>query len=80
MDIGTAITIGKTFLDRGSSGQGSSKELSPLEAFRQVQGSRRQMLDSQPLDPAGKVGIPQQINYDQTRQFWASLLTDYLRG
>tara|TARA_R100001015_G_scaffold4274_1_gene1528 strand:- start:95 stop:334 length:240 start_codon:yes stop_codon:yes gene_type:complete len=79
MDIGTAITIGKTFLDRGGSSEGSAGQLTPLEAFRLAQGNRG-MIDSQPLDPAGKVGMPQQINYDQTRQFWASLLTDYIRG
>jgi len=79
MDIGTIIGIGKTFLDSGSSGQSSAGQLSPIEAFRLAQGGRG-MIDSQPLDPAGKVSPPQQIGYGQTRQFWASLLTDYLRG
>ena len=51
MDIGTIIGIGKTFLDRGSSGEGSAGQLTPLEAFRLAQGGRG-MIDSQPLDPA----------------------------
>ena len=38
MDIGTIIGIGKTFLDRGSSGEGSAGQLTPLEAFRLAQG------------------------------------------
>ena len=81
MDIGTILSIGSTVLSSRRKEGGDSSGMSAMEALDLMSSKNRRIptLPS-PLDPAGKVTAPQQINYDQTRQFWASLLTDYLRG
>ncbi len=79
MDIGTIIGIGKTFLDRGDSGNNSGG-LTPIEMYNQVKGQRREPFRATPLEDATPTVAPEQVGYDQTRRFWASLLTDYLEG
>jgi hypothetical protein len=80
MDIGTIIDIGKTFLDDKDSGGGGSTGLTPIEIYNEVTSQRRLPFKGTPLDPATPTTAPEQVGYDQTRRFWASLLTDYLRG
>ena len=80
MDIGTIIGIGKTFLGGGSSGGGSSSNQFDAASFYQGLRKNRVLRTSSPLDPAESVGMPQQITYAQTRQFWNGLLSEYLRS
>ena len=52
----------------------------PIEIYNEVTSQRRLPFKGTPLDPATPTTAPEQVGYDQTRRFWASLLTDYLRG
>nr|BAR34437.1 hypothetical protein [uncultured Mediterranean phage uvMED] len=80
MDIGTIIGIGKTFLGGGSSGGGGSSNQFDAADFYQTLRAGRTLRQTAPLDPAESVGMPQQITYSQTRQFWNGLLSEYLRS
>ena len=60
---------------------GGSGGMSALEAQKLMSTKDMRITPGRnPLEPAFQVSPPEQITYDQTRQFWASLLTDYLRG
>ena len=80
MDIGTIIGIGKTFLGGGSSGGEDSSNQFDAANFYQTLRARRTLRQTSPLDPAESVGMPQQVTYSQTRQFWNGLLSEYLRS
>ena len=80
MDIGTIIGIGKTFLGGGSSGGGSSSNQFDAADFYQGLRDSRKLRPTAPLKPAESAGMPQQITYSQTRQFWNGLLSEYLRS
>jgi|TARA_R100001086_G_scaffold133054_1_gene69120 hypothetical protein len=81
MDIGTILSIGSTVMASRRKEGGGSGGMSALEAQKLMSTKDMRITPGRnPLEPAFQVSPPEQITYDQTRQFWASLLTDYLRG
>ena len=81
MDIGTILSIGSTVVSSRRKEGGGSSGMSALEAQKLMSTKDMRIpLGRNQLEPAFQVSPPEQITYDQTRQFWASLLTDYLRG
>jgi hypothetical protein len=80
MDIGTILSIGSTVMaSRKKQGGGSGNRFDAANYYEDLRQGRM-LMETQPLQPARPVAPPEQVTYDQTRQFWASLLTDYLRG
>ena len=81
MDIGTILSIGSTVMASRRKEGGGSSGMSAMEALDLMSTKDKRIpLGKNPLEPAFQVSPPEQVTYDQTRQFWASLLTDYLRG
>jgi hypothetical protein len=81
MDIGTILSIGSTVMASRRKEGGGSGGMSALEAQKLMSTKDMRITPGRnPLEPAFQVSPPEQITYDQTRQFWANLLTDYLRG
>ena len=81
MDIGTILSIGSTVMASRRKEGGGSGGMSALEAQKLMSTKDMRITPGRnPLEPAFQVSPPEQVTYDQTRQFWANLLTDYLRG
>ena len=81
MDIGTMLSIGSTVMASRRKEGGGSGGMSAIEALDLMSTKNMRITPGRnPLEPAFQVSPPEQVTYDQTRQFWASLLTDYLRG
>ena len=81
MDIGTILSIGSTVMASRRKEGGGSGGMSAIEALDLMSTKNMRITPGRnPLEPALQVSPPEQVTYDQTRQFWANLLTDYLRG
>ena len=84
MDIGTVINLvgtAKSFLDKGSDGGQQRKQKSILDIYDDVRSRSYDMpLTQEEIAAPGQIQGIQQIDYASTRQFWANLLKEYMRG
>mgnify|MGYP001211261287 FL=1 len=82
MDIGikdiVSIVGGNFFGSKDSSG-GETDRFELADFYSDLRSTRPQF-QSTPLEGATEAGMPQQISYAQTRQFWNGLLSEYLRS
>ena len=84
MDIGTVVNLigtARSFLGGGSDGGQQKKGKSLLDIYDDVKSRNYDIdLTQEQIAPPGKVQGIQQIDYASTRQFWANLLKEYMRG
>ena len=83
MDIATltqVISLGKTFLGGGDSGDGPTK----AKEYRPDFDKYKRGVDSygyarqEELTAPGEAAMIQQVSYKQTQQFWDNYLRDYM--